>query len=62
MSVTFHAPVPRATAKSSKNSHGEDMDIDEEVAQIQAKASMKDMAIHIVTPGEVITTDTAFMR
>ncbi|KAG0039919.1 exosome non-catalytic core subunit rrp4 [Podila clonocystis] len=63
MSFTFHAPAPRATAESSKNSRrGEDMDIDDEFAQIQAKVSMKDLAIHVVTPGEVITSDTAFMR
>ncbi|KAF9408692.1 exosome non-catalytic core subunit rrp4 [Podila epigama] len=62
--VTFHAPVARETTESGNKSRPNvtDMDLDDEFEQIKAKVSAKELSVHVVTPGEVITSDTAFMR
>ncbi|KAF9101097.1 exosome non-catalytic core subunit rrp4 [Mortierella sp. AM989] len=67
MNVSFHSPVPRTTSKVHKkgnkkyagNEH--DMDVDDDHEGVGA-SSLRDPTIHVVTPAEVITTDTAFMR
>ncbi|KAI1301127.1 exosome non-catalytic core subunit rrp4 [Mortierella claussenii] len=64
MNVSFYSPVPRTVAeKSHKRSmkHEHDMDVDEDHEDAEGTA-MKDLTLHIVTPAEVITSDTAFMR
>ncbi|KAF8975834.1 exosome non-catalytic core subunit rrp4 [Entomortierella lignicola] len=67
MNISFHSPVSKAKPgygkggkKDSKRNAGHDQDIDME--DEHDGTAMKDPTIHVVTPAEVITTDTAFMR
>ncbi|KAF9178990.1 exosome non-catalytic core subunit rrp4 [Haplosporangium sp. Z 767] len=68
MNITFHAPVARtrATTKSHKQSKqyavDQDMEVDGEQDGDVEGTALKDPTLHVVTPGEVITADTAFMR
>ncbi|KAG9319289.1 hypothetical protein KVV02_003012 [Mortierella alpina] len=62
MNVLFHSSVPRTALskahKQSKQHAGEHMDVDDD----QESPAFKDPTLHVVTPGEVITMDTGFMR
>ncbi|KAF9128648.1 exosome non-catalytic core subunit rrp4 [Mortierella sp. 14UC] len=65
MNVSFHSPEARTavSGKSHKQSkqHGfEDMELDS--GDQENGSGVKDSTLHVVTPGEVITNDTAFMR
>ncbi|KAF9942257.1 exosome non-catalytic core subunit rrp4 [Modicella reniformis] len=66
MSITFHSPVPRAATdkafgRGKRNNAAYDMDLDGDHNDTP-RSAMNDPLIHVVTPGEVITADTAFMR
>ncbi|KAG0046887.1 exosome non-catalytic core subunit rrp4 [Gryganskiella cystojenkinii] len=54
--INFYSPVPRSSGKNKNEDH--DMDIDEQPTGGSAKSAL----LHVVTPGETITADTAFMR
>jgi len=67
MNVSFHSPTPRTSVsgKSHKQTkqHGfEDMELDHDHEEDSKDSGAKDPTLHVVTPGEVITADTAFMR
>lgn len=68
MNVSFHSPAPRTAVSGSKahkqsKQHGlEDMELDGDHEDGADGSGVKDSSLHVVTPGEVITNDTAFMR
>lgn len=68
MNVSFHSPAPRTAISGSKahkqsKQHGfEDMELDGDHEDGSNGSGVKDSTLHVVTPGEVITQDTAFMR
>ncbi|KAI8602918.1 exosome complex exonuclease rrp4 [Dissophora ornata] len=66
MSVSFHSPVSRAASdkaqkREKKYAIEHDMELDGDNEDTTG-SGMKDPKLHVVTPGEVITSDTAFMR
>ena len=67
MNVSFHSPAPRTAISGSKahkqsKQHGLDMELDGDHEDGADGSEVKDSTLHVVTPGEVITNDTAFMR
>jgi exosome complex component RRP4 len=66
MSISFHPPIPRAATdkvhrRGKKYNVEHDMDLDGD-HEDTGRSAMKDPLVHVVTPGQVITSDTAFMR
>ncbi|KAG0301902.1 exosome non-catalytic core subunit rrp4 [Dissophora globulifera] len=63
MSISFHSPAVRTTNDGvvRRRAVGHDMDLDDGL-EGAAESAMKDPTLHVVTPGELITSDTAFMR
>lgn len=62
--IAFYSPVPRSSGNNkskSKSNHDNDMDLDDMISSV-AKSSSTPSTLHVVTPGEVITTDSAYMR